>query len=441
MTSEFVALESITSDDKSYCGGKGAMLGQLMRLDLKGKPTVPTGGVVTTVAFERWLNTGGVKDANLTKALDTVGKDVTEIEKLSKILVDKMKDVPVPECTVADIKKYDGDWSTKWAARSSAVGEDGEVASFAGQHDSYLNLTSFDKLIDGVRNVWLSSFNPRALYYRVLTKNTAKPIRHAVVLQRMVDAELAGVAFSIDPRTGVKNHGLIEYVNGLGDKLVDGSTNPTLVQFVHGKPLITNVPAVRATAETVLELQDKLGWPVDMEWAWKEDGLFLLQARPITSLPEALAQDKATALMLEHAEYGTPYVVGETLAVGEVFAKGYITRKQAKALLANPNYGTPAWKGFKLHFRILVVPFTSPLDVPLMEKVRGIIVSKGGALSHAAIFCREFNKPCIKVKSLDALKHNNTKFESSPIFMDGNRGAVYKLTALQASKGGQLNGT
>ena len=413
-----------------------------MRLDLKSKPTIPTGGVVTTTAFERWLNTGGVKDANLTKALDTVGKDVTELEKLSKILIDKMKNVPVPECTIEDIKKYDGDWSTKWAARSSAVGEDGNVASFAGQHDSYLNLTNFDTLLDGVRKVWLSSFNPRALYYRVITKTTDKPIRHAVVLQRMVDAEIAGVAFSIDPRTGVKNHGLIEYVKGLGDKLVNGSTNPTLVQFVHGKLLITNVPAVRATAETVLELQDKLGWPVDMEWAWQNDGLFLLQARPITALPEALEQDKATAMMLEHLEYGTPYVVGETLAAGEVFSKGYITREQALAALADPTYGDwTNYKGkYKLHFRILAVPFTSPLDVPIMEKVRGIVVSKGGALSHSAVFCREFGKPCIKVKSLELLKHNKAGFIPQPNFFDGNKGAIYNLTTLQASKSGQLNG-
>lgn len=411
--------------NKSYaneCGGKGSMLGELTALasSLSMHAEVPSGFVFTADLFGQWLTSAGVKDENITAALNHAGTDINKLKEISTLLRNKLKEQALPNEAADIITQYTGDFL--YAVRSSGIGEDAGESSFAGQHDTFLK-TPRGKILERTRDVWLSAFGERALFYRVKHGLTANPIRQAVVVQRMVDPEIAGVAFSVDPRTGSTKHALVEYVKGLGDKLVEGSVTPESIMFDKaGTKIPEKHVAVPAVAKAVIELEKILGWPVDMEWAWRDNTLFLLQARPITALPEALPEDKLKGLMLVHSKWGHPLVVGEAFSNGEITALGYITREQAIAALKD----SKEEKSFELPYRVLAVPFTTPDDLPVMEKVAGIVVTEGGLTSHAAIVCRELGKPCIKVSSLKDLGIKED-FELKPILLDGDNGCIYDI--------------
>lgn len=417
-------------------GGKGAMLGELMRL----APTfstpmyVPDGFNILASSFSEWIHSAGMKDSNIALALKTIGKDPIGLESMSKAAIEKLSTHPVPEALVKELKAKT--WTGEYAVRSSAVGEDGAEASFAGQHDSFLGVKTFNGIVEAVRNVWLSAFEPRALYYRCVNDKITEPLRQGVVVQRMVPAELAGVAFSVDTRTGSRRHGFIEYVKGLGDKLVSGEVTPEHYAFLK-EELEPATDAISTVAAAVVELEHVFGWPADVEWAW--DGkLQLLQIRPLTAIPDELSSLQIDSMELTHAEYGTPVTIGQALARGSATVRGFISREQARLMLKEKN---PRWK---MEQRVLLVKFTTPKDMEVLEKVAGVVVSKGGVTSHAAIVCRELKKPCMLVDSLEEFEKLFPKlskgvgvndFSSQPGYLDANitggRAAWYSTTALK----------
>ncbi len=188
------------------------------------------------------------------------------------------------------------------AVRSSAVGEDGQTTSFAGQLDTFLNVSS-EWVITAARSVWLSGTTERLKTYckemGIQDHCDASQTGPAVVVQKMVDAKIAGVAFSADPVTGERNTVVINAVNGLAERLVSGEVDGELVYVHHGRTITRHAQISKNTGDSELtetivfeiahvarEIETLFGCPQDIEWAHDGSQLFILQARPITTLPE-----------------------------------------------------------------------------------------------------------------------------------------------------------
>ena len=362
------------------------------------------------------MYSAGITDERIAQALNVIGKDFVRLEAATQLLQNKLTATQLPLALLKELTKLP---KMRYAVRSSGVGEDGLELSFAGQHKSYLNCKTLHQY---VRNVWLSAFNSRALYYRVINNLIHVPIRQAVIIQEMVEPEIAGVAFSADPRSGDRDVVLIEHVQGLADNLVSGSVTPIRNVFRHDSAFIEN-DRLQVIAKTTIELQHIFGWPVDIEWAWRQQ-LYLLQIRPLTALPKAYDPGLVIKIALEHDVYGDPLYIGESLTQGSAEVLGFITREQANETLQTTT-------GFTLSKRILLVHFTTPDDLPIMEKVAGIVVDEGSITSHAAIICRELGKPCIKVLDINMIQHNNEGYTRSLFYFDGGRGTIYKMNEAQ----------
>lgn len=168
-----------------------------------------------------------------------------------------------------------------FAVRSSATSEDGVNDSFAGMHDSILNVKSQD-VFDAIGKVRESVNTPQAKAYRK-QKGLSKP-RMAVVVQRMIDPLMSGVCFTVDPVTNDPTLMTIEYVYGLGDKLVSGETTPSSMSIRKDTPLPEGM-ALAYLTQKCIQLEGWLGRPQDIEWAIDKQGvLWFLQTRPITTL-------------------------------------------------------------------------------------------------------------------------------------------------------------
>ena len=199
--------------------------------------------------------------------------------------------------------------------RSSACAEDSESASFAGQQETYLHVRGADDVVRRVRDCWASFFTERALFYRA-RKGSLDDLDMAVVVQRMVDADVAGVLFTIDPARRRRDRMVVEAVFGLGEAVVSGQVTPdqyvlardgrvkreTLATQPHAvvrddaggvreEPLSPERGGARTLADEQLvelaaigrDLHERLGVPQDIEWAIEDGRLFVLQARPVTA--------------------------------------------------------------------------------------------------------------------------------------------------------------
>lgn len=209
--------------------------------------------------------------------------------------------------------KLDG---ARVAVRSSAVDEDGAGASFAGQHESYLNVAGLNAVAAAVARCWQSARAPRALEYR-RRQGLSPEVRLAVLVQRLVGADVSAVVFSADPVTGSREEILINASWGLGESIVGGTVTPdayavrktdlALVSCRISEKRRMTVPVAGGTREVevprflreqpsleeeqvlevarlALELEEEMGWPVDVECAYGAGALYLLQCRPVTAL-------------------------------------------------------------------------------------------------------------------------------------------------------------
>src|SRR5207245_2517580 len=182
--------------------------------------------------------------------------------------------------------------SPKVAVRSSATAEDLPDASFAGQQDTILGVAGADAVLDAVRRCWASLWNDRAVAYRQTHEVSVRGLRLAVVVQRMVEAESAGVLFTADPITGRRKRSRTAPVRGLGEQLVSGSVNPDhfVVNTRSGAVLerrgdILSDAQLREIAALGARIEEHFGRPQDIEWAIDRAGkLWIVQSRDITTL-------------------------------------------------------------------------------------------------------------------------------------------------------------
>ena len=264
-------LPEIDSGDVALVGGKGASLGSLLHLGLP----VPPGFVVTTEAYRAFLAVDGL-----------VG--TAEEELHARILA-----AALPAAVSAPIlAAYQQMGAPAVAVRSSGTAEDLAAASFAGQHDTTLNVTGAQELLDAVRDCWASLWSPRAIDYRRQQGWNDQDLALAVVVQQMVPAAWAGVLFTADPVSGRRDRTVIEAVPGLGEALVSGQVAGTRylldkdsLRLLSGAPgLPDGVPVELARLGNQVEAA--FGRPQDIEWAYVDGRTYLLQARPLTALPE-----------------------------------------------------------------------------------------------------------------------------------------------------------
>ncbi len=298
-------------------GGKGASLSRLARAGFR----VPPGFHVTTGAYLDFLDGGGLRDRVLAALSLADVSDAGTFEAAAARISELFAGQPVPASTAAAVAgAYAslGDDDVPVAVRSSATVEDLSGMSAAGQHDTYLNVRGEAAVVDAVRRCWASLWSARAIGYRARRGISPVDVSIAVVVQRLVPAEAAGVMFTIDPVSGAPDQVVVSANWGLGESVVSGDVTPdvavvdrateTLVSYQPGGKEVMTVAGGAGTLETEtpadlrstpvlspgqaaelarvgLAIEKLYGEPVDVEWARADSGLWVVQARPITTLP------------------------------------------------------------------------------------------------------------------------------------------------------------
>lgn len=309
-------LSELTRDDVAIAGGKGANLGELVR----GGFPVPDGFVVTTAAYDRF-----VADAGLSAAIDAAVSAVTAAQpaeaEASRVAVLFARGELAPDLAESLRDAYVRLGGGPVAVRSSATAEDLAEASFAGQQDTYLNVVGEDALLTAVRDCWASLWSDRAIWYRAEHGVAADDVSLAVVVQKLVPADAAGVMFTANPANGRTEETVITAAWGLGEAVVSGLVDTdTVVVDTDARRVVSSVvadkalridPVAERTASTatsadqrhaaVLSEADALrladlgtrieahfGAPQDIEWVLAGGEFGIVQSRPITALPERI---------------------------------------------------------------------------------------------------------------------------------------------------------
>ena len=328
--SEFIMSLSDASAELSQVGGKGA---SLARLAAAGLP-VPDGFHVTTAAYKKFVATNHL-EAEIAAALAAIDPaQPTSLEPAAQRIRTAFETGHMPEPIAAEIAAaYTALGDPPVAVRSSATTEDLPELSFAGQHETYLNVQGASKVQAAVQRCWGSLWTPRAIDYRLQHGIDQKAISLAVVVQRLILAEAAGILFTADPVSGQRDRVLISASWGLGEAVVGGLVTPDslTVEKASGRvlnrqtsdkqvmtvrtastteeqsvpenlrqaPVVDDAAAAQLTALGV-QIEQLYGQPMDIEWAWvggrhTADGQFsILQARPITALPTIEAAEPLT---------------------------------------------------------------------------------------------------------------------------------------------------
>src|SRR3990167_2408098 len=287
--------ENITKGDAALAGGKGASLGEMTQAGIP----VPPGFVLLSEAFEKFLEETDL-NVEIDSILHTVDhREMHTVEGASEKIQSLIKEAQMPNDIAEEIEKNFKKLGAKFVAvRSSATAEDSSEAAWAGQLDSYLNTTE-DKVLENVQRCWASLFTPRAIFYRFEKELHRTKISVAVIIQKMVQSEVSGVAFSVHPVTEDRNQLIIEAGLGLGEVVVSGSITPDsyVVEKEPRKIINKNIQEnkqcltddrILELSELVLKIEKHFGFPCDIEWAYENGKFSILQSRPITTLKKDL---------------------------------------------------------------------------------------------------------------------------------------------------------
>jgi pyruvate,water dikinase len=421
--------------DASTAGGKGANLGELSHAGLP----VPPGFVVTAAAFVEAMEAGGVRDElrkRFAEACDHVD-DPAALADHGEALRALVRQAGVPADIAAEVTgayhRLGADVPV--AVRSSATAEDTGETSFAGMHETFANVVGDEAVLDRLVACWTSLFGDRVIAYRASQGLTEEPAI-AVVVQRMVDSERAGVLFTVDPSTGAADRMVLEGAFGLGEVVVSGQVEPDtyvvakdgpsvlsarvghqthkLVSGPDGTVTRVELDAEAADArvlsdEEVLELarlglrvEEHYDAPQDVEWAIAGDGsVHLVQSRPITTLG------------------ATPHERPPTTPARRLLVRGLAassgSASGAVRVLGSPKEGRLLQPG-----EVLVAPMTNPDWVPTIRRAAAVVTDGGGMTCHAAIVSRELGVPCV----VGARTATSTLHDGQVVTVDGALGTV-----------------
>jgi len=437
-------LKDVRKDMIELAGGKGANLGELISIGVR----VPPGFVITSGAFRYFVNYNKLAD----KIFEILKTSQDEEEASTKIK-ELIMSAKVPEDLERSIMEaYDRlaklvGKDPLVAVRSSATAEDIEQASFAGQQDTYLNV-SRESLIEHVKKVWASLYSARAIAYR-----NAKGIDHtqvsmAVVVQKMVNSRSAGVMFTLNPSNGDPNYIVIESSWGLGEAVVAGKVTPDEIVVrksdlkielkrvsrkrikivydpqnkrnvevsLEGSPeaeeFSLNDNEIIELARMALAIEKHYGRPMDIEWAVDADikfpeNVFIVQARPETYWSARQAA--------KGAETKVEPTKAKILAKGLPASPGLVSGRAR--ILLDLHQAKDFQKG-----DILVTKMTDPDWVPIMKMASAIVTDEGGMTSHAAIVSRELGIPAV----VGTGNATSVIKDGQIITVDAYRGVIYE---------------
>jgi pyruvate,water dikinase len=265
-------------------GGKGA---SLARMTAEGLP-VPPGFVIPSYVLEESLDTERMLELAAAQSAEGLQELVARCQPPTEEITAAYENLVGARVT-ATYKRV-GD--AKVAVRSSAVAEDSEAASYAGQQETYLFVEGAEEVCRRVVDCWASFFSERALFYRS-EKGSLEDLRMAVVVQKMVDPEKSGVIFTVDPVRRRRDRMVVEAVRGVGEQVVSGEVTPDHYSLDRkGKLKREKIVDERVLTDEELlklselgrKLEEKHGVAQDIEWAIVGDDIFLLQSRPVTTM-------------------------------------------------------------------------------------------------------------------------------------------------------------
>lgn len=435
-----VWFEEVTKEDVGLVGGKGANLGEMTNAHLP----VPYGFIVTSHAYFNFI-----KEAKLLpkirQVLSIVNYDnPSELQQASAHIKNLITHTDFPKKLAHEIIEYyeqlllkeekylkaNITFSREYlkninhiysspvvAVRSSATAEDLPKASFAGQQETFLNIKGDTNLIFKIRDCWASLFTTRAIYYRHEQNFDHFNVGLAAVVQRMIQSDKSGIAFSADPVTNDRSKIVIEAIYGLGEYIVGGKVTPDhyevdkrsfvlLKQEVKtqqiklvksgtsnrevklsasegGRQKLTNEEIIKV-AMAVAEIENHYFFPQDIEWAIENNSVFIVQSRPITTLnlTDKNKDSKPNLKNFTNIGHLLPLLKGAPASPG-------IAVGPVKIILSPKDIGKIR-KG-----DVLVAPQTNPDYVPAMKMAAAIVTDRGGRTSHAAIVSRELGIPAV----------------------------------------------
>jgi len=468
-TSLVAPFEHLRMSDVEVVGGKNASLGEMISQLAASGVRVPGGFATTAHAFREFLKHGGLAQRINDKLATLNVDDVRALAEAGAQIRGWVVATPLPPALDAAIRAQfallsaDASPGTNpsFAVRSSATAEDLPDASFAGQQESFLNVTGIDDVLHRIKEVFASLYNDRAISYRVHKGFAHADVALSAGVQRMVRSDMgsAGVLFTIDTESGFADVVFITASYGLGELVVQGAVNPD--EFYVHKPTLNKgkLPIIRRVlgsklqrmefasaqekaesgklvkvldtppeqrnryalndadvielAKYALIIEKHYGRAMDIEWG--KDGIdgkiYILQARPETVKSQAGAKlEQRFKLKGDHSK--TP-VLAEGRAIGQKVGTGPVRLVRSPAEMDRVQPGD-----------ILVTDMTDPNWEPVMKRASAIVTNRGGRTCHAAIIARELGIPAV-VGCGDATEHLSEGALVTVSCAEGDTGYVY----------------
>jgi pyruvate,water dikinase len=434
MTSVIAWFAGLDKTDTATVGGKGANLGELCKANLP----VPPGFVVTVAGYLDAMDEGGVRDElrEVFAAASRRADDSAELSESAKRLRSLVRKAGVPPAVRDEVLAAYHRLGTDVpvAVRSSATAEDATGTSFAGMHETFTNVVGDQAVIERIVDCWVSLYSERVIAYRAAQALTEEPAL-AVVVQRLVDADRAGVLFTADPSTGDRSRIVVEGAFGFGEVVVSGQVEPDtyvlakdgprllqvrvghkthkLVKGVDGTMHRVELDEAASTARVLsddeavalarlgLQVEAHYGEQQDVEWALAGDDIYLVQSRPITTLEPSMSAGSVSS------DTGTLLLRGLAASAGS--ATGRVR------VLQSPQDGEQLQRG-----EVLVAPMTSPDWVPTIRRAAAVVTDGGGMTCHAAIVSRELGVPCV----VGARNATSLLRDGELVTVDGAQGTV-----------------
>ncbi|HEU5293563.1 MAG TPA: phosphoenolpyruvate synthase, partial [Burkholderiaceae bacterium] len=458
-TALVVPLDQLRMTDVEAVGGKNASLGEMISQLAASGVRVPGGFATTALAFREFLRHNKLTERISARLASLNIDDVKALADAGAEIRRWVTEAALPPALEQAIRTaFDrlasADPQASYAVRSSATAEDLPDASFAGQQETFLNVSGADGVLHKIKEVFASLYNDRAISYRVHKGFSHGDVALSAGVQRMVRSDLgsAGVVFTIDTESGFEDVVFITSSYGLGETVVQGSVNPD--EFYVHKPMLragkqaiirrslgsklqrmefasasTNGKLVRTVdtppeqrnryslsdadvielAKYALVIEKHYGRPMDIEWGrdGRDGKLYILQARPETVKSQAKVEHR-----YKLKGHGT--VLAEGRAIGQKIGTGRVRIVRALAEMERVHSGD-----------VLVTEITDPNWEPVMKRAAAIITNRGGRTCHAAIIARELGIPAV-VGSGDATEKLTDGALVTVSCAEGDTGFVYE---------------
>ena len=454
-------LEDLTSDHVSLVGGKNASLGEMIGALKDEGIRVPGGFATTADAYWAFMEANDLKE-KIEQHVQHLEEGGTSLQEAGRAIRQLFKRASFPQEVAEAIQSAYQELAERSesdevdvAVRSSATAEDLPEASFAGQQETFLNVTGEEELLEACRNCYASLFTDRAISYREEQGFDHMGVALSVGVQKMVRSDKAGsgVMFTIDTETGFPDVVVINAAWGLGENVVQGAVTPD--EYRVFKPLLDDEGLAPIIEKSLGDKEKKMVYatggsqttknedtstrerrtfvlddaeilqlsrwaalieehyerPMDIEWAkdGETGGLFIVQARPETVQSQKEAGSLKTYRLKEQGEtLLTGLAIGEAIAVGEACV--------IKSVTEIDQFEEGA---------VLVTGMTDPDWVPIMKQARGIVTDYGGRTSHAAIVSRELGIPAI-VGTGEATHVLENGQQITISCAEGERGYIYE---------------